>query len=85
MNFEQAKAVAEQARSVSNVFSAQLNAFPRSEMGLITDEVKRTDAFKLAYKGYQMAFSKERDANAYLVKNFKKEIQAERAKRFATV
>ncbi len=85
MNFEQAKAAAEQARSVSNMFSAQLNEFQRSAMGLITDEVKRTEEFKIAYNGYQMAFSKERSANAYLVKNFKKEIQAEREKRFANV
>lgn len=83
MNYQEAKAAAEQARTLSKQYGQVLSAFPRGPMGLTPDHIKFSPPYRQAKANYDAAFAQERRVNAYLNKHFKKEQQQERRERYA--
>ena len=57
--------------------------FPREPNGLTPDAVKFSAPYREAKRAYDLAFAQLRDFNGRYVRVFKKEIQAERAARYA--
>ena len=77
--YEQGKATeAELIREVDK-WDLELQKFPRGIMGLIPDEVRRSEEFQQAKRQFDYAFSKQRLFSAGFTKRYKKEILAERA------
>ena len=74
----QARLQAETART-----GAITNSFPRLPNGLTPDEVKFTPEYQAARKASSTAFQNERNFNSVYVKQFAKEIKADRMARNA--
>jgi hypothetical protein len=80
-SFEDAKARADEARARSKAASERLNKYPKGNMGITPDEVKRSPEFQRDKRIFDQAFNVEKQANAFLVKHFKQELAAERKAR----
>lgn len=59
-----------------------VRAFPRGPNGLTPDSVKTSPEFAAAKRVCDLAFAALREFNGSFVRAYKKEIRAERAKRF---
>lgn len=79
--YAEAKRVVDKIQSESNAASAALQTFPKGATGLTPDAVKFSPEFKAAKTRFNVAVARERSANAWFYKTFKKEIRAERAAR----
>lgn len=55
-----------------------MKQFPKLPNGLIPDEVRATDAYRVAKRDLDRTFSLLREYNAHFCKQFPKEIRAER-------
>lgn len=84
LTYEQAMQVRDQLESELKIASDVLQRFPKGAMGLTPDEVKFSPEFKLASKNYDNAFRTLRKFNTIYVRQFRKEINAARAARYAT-
>lgn len=78
MTFEDAKAVRDQIEAEVAGFTATLNAFPKSDLGLTSDATRATMEWKVAQSGFTHAFSRLRSFNSQFTKAFAKELRAER-------
>jgi hypothetical protein len=80
--YAQAKSIADfrdrEYRAASDKINA-VNGIGSGSMGLTPDHVRATSEYKRAKADLDTAFSNLRTANSFLVKNFKKELRAERA------
>ncbi len=79
--YAEAKRVVDAAEEESKAASDVLKTFPRLANGSVTDEVKFSPEYRAAKARYDAAFAHQRAVNAWFVKNFNKEIRAERASR----
>lgn len=84
MSFLIAKAHKEMLENLTSHASNKLNAFPRGPSGLASDEVRRSPEYRLAKAEYQAAVDALRNFNKVYVKQFKKELAAERKAKYAT-
>lgn len=85
MTYEMYKQAAAQLDARVSATSAALKKFPRGVMGLTPDAVKATPEWQQAKRAYSLAFEQSRKFNAFFVKNYKKEIAAERNERRAAL
>lgn len=87
MNYEQAKARADDLHRLAGEAGATLNAFidqhPKGPFGLTPDNVKAMPEYRQMKAAYDRAFEAQRSFNVTFVKNFAKERKADRAARFA--
>lgn len=60
--------------------SKALKVFPRGNMGLTPDEVKKSSSYKKAKQEYAVCFSDLRVFNNFFIKNFKSEYRNYRNK-----
>lgn len=80
MTYDQAKAVRAKYELLHDHCAdtlTQVSGKP-GPMGLTPDHIKSTDTWKNAYMLERKAFAMMRDFNGFMVKNFKKEMAAER-------
>lgn len=85
MNYTEAKQIAQTLWDASRTSSAVLNGFPKGSMGLTPDSVRATPEWKVAKAQEDSDFKKLQNWNTFYVKTFKKEINAERAAKYATL
>lgn len=55
-----------------------MQVFPKCEMGITPDDVKKSESFQLAKKAYDIAFQNVRNFNGFFIKTFKKEYAQDR-------
>ena len=79
--YEEAKRVVAAAEAESKAAGDVLDTFPKLANGLTPDAVKFSPEYKVAKARYNAAFAHLRRVNEWFVKNFNKEIRAERASR----
>jgi|SRR5580692_5773417 hypothetical protein len=79
--YAEAKRVVDAAEAESKAAGKVLDTFPKLANGLTPDAVKALPEYKAAKARYNAAFAHERAVNTWFVKNFHKEIRAERASR----
>ena len=85
MNYAEAKQIANELNEASKVSGDILDQFPKGAMGLTLDSVRATPEWKLANAKFASDFAKLRTFNAFYVKAFKKERNAERAAKYANL
>lgn len=86
MNYAEAKAQNAAIVAASDAADAALKAIPgvgTGSMGLTPDRVKSTPEYRAADRASRAAFAALRNHNAFMVKNFKREMAADRAARRA--
>lgn len=76
--YEEDKLMKEAIELEVSALSQILHRFPRGALGLVREDIKRTDAYKEASSQYAAAFAKLRGFNERFVKKYAKEIRAER-------
>lgn len=81
MTYEEAKSQRDELEKSVKGMSDMLNEFPKTSLGLTTDEAKATARYKYARQGMDIAFARLRNFNARFVKVFAEEIRAERRAR----
>lgn len=82
--YEQGKEMQAEISADVDKWSAELQKFPKSIMGLTPDDVKKSEEFQNAKRNFDVAWAKQRLFNSGFVRRYKKEIHAEyRAKREA--
>lgn len=79
--YAEAKRVIDIITNESKAASAAMQTFPKLANGMTPDEVKFSPEFRTAKARFDSAFARERSANAWFYKTFKKEILADRAAR----
>lgn len=79
--FEEAKAESALIEKEVDAANEALQAFPKSPMGGVRDDVRSTPEFRAANTRFQKAFARQRAFNAVFVKKFAKELRAERSER----
>lgn len=79
MEFLEAKKIRDElAKEVEMASDALKEFLPfRNSMGLIPDHIKESKLFQDKKRAFNFAFEKQRDFNAFFVKQFKKEIREE--------
>jgi len=83
LTFQQVKDISKEADAETAEASKELKRFPRLPMGITPDHVRKTQEWKDAQARFVKAFARSRSVNAFLVKNFKKELKEERDARNA--
>ena len=84
MTYDEAKQIRATIEAEVSAHSAALASFPHDgPMGLTSDAVKASASFRAAKLAYETSNAKSRKFTAAFLKTFKKEIAADRAKRFA--
>lgn len=62
--------------------SLELHKYPRGPMGLVPDEIRASEEYRLHKSAYDRAFQQLRRLNGVYVKLYAKELAAERQSRF---
>lgn len=86
MNYAEAKAQNAAITAAHDAAGATLLAIPgvgTGAMGLTPDRVKFSPEYTAAHRAERAAFAALRNHNAFMVKNFKREMAADRAARRA--
>jgi hypothetical protein len=83
-DYETAKTHQNELNRQVAAMSELLNDFPKTAMGLTTDEAKASTRYRYAREGYRVAFTRLQNFNRRFVKLYANEIRAERAARFTT-
>jgi hypothetical protein len=86
MNYEEAKIYRDKLEEKNNADSVNLKTFDKfgkTNIGLTPDHVKEMPEWKLAKSTFEKSFAELRNFNGWFVKTFKKEIQADRRKKWA--
>lgn len=78
MSYSEAKALRDKIVSASRAAAAALASYPKSAMGLTPDDVKESAQWKADKLAFELAFADECRINAFMVRNFKAEMRAER-------
>lgn len=81
MSFEEASKMADRLNDDVKGKGNILSAFPRSPIGLVSDEIRRSSVYVIAKKEYDEAFSKLRSFNTFFVKHFAKELAEARSRK----
>lgn len=84
MTFEQAKRRKDELESAYALHGAKLRTYPKTTMGLTPDNVRASTAWRTDKRLFDVAFASLRSFNRAFVKEYKKELRAERASRLAT-
>lgn len=82
VTYEEAKTMRDTLEANIAKWSEILAAYPRGPMGLTPDHLKQTPEWQHAKAECDKAFEALRRFNRVFVKRFRREIQAERRKRF---
>ena len=83
MNYTQAKARADALNAAHVAACEPMAAFPKGAMGMTPDAVRNTTEWRNAYAAERRAFAELRAFNAWYVKAFRAERNAERSQRLA--
>ena len=83
MTFEEAKAHANELYAKLNECSAALNKYPKGDMGMVAESIRMTPEYKTETAAFRKVFEELRQFNTVYVKQFKKELREERAKKYA--
>lgn len=83
MTFEQAKQYRDNLEAQLKHFSNEMNKFPKSPMGLTPDNVKQSPEFQIVDQAYKIHFKELQKFNQWFVKEFKKELAAERKNKYS--
>lgn len=78
MDYQTAKACAEQLFQASRAAALPLKAYPHNAMGLVDDDVRLSPEYQAHKKVCDQAFAELQKFNAWYVKAFKAEIRADR-------
>lgn len=81
MNYIEAKEYKNKLELLVEEYSNKMNLFPKSEMGLISQQVKETEKYQETKLNYDRYFKQLQEFNKMFVKQFKKEYQKERSER----
>ena len=81
MTYEQAKLIQEDLNNKYNYHSDIMDKFPRGEMGLVDNEVRKSEEYQIAKSNLDKSFQELRQFNVYFMKAFKKEYTKERSER----
>jgi hypothetical protein len=84
MTYEEAKKIKDNIETELDVANTILSSFPKGPMNLTSDAVRATPEWQAAKRSSEQTFAKLRSFNSIFVKNFKKEIKAERRLKYAT-
>ncbi|MGG0308406.1 hypothetical protein ABEY43_06670 [Priestia megaterium] len=82
MTYTEAKEIKNQLENKNDLNSNVLNSFEKNSMGMTPDHIRATPEYQKTKKEYDLSFAELRNFNGWYVKTFKKEIQADRRKRF---
>lgn len=74
MTFEEAKTAADHLDSAVKSAGEVLRQFPRSPLGLVSEETRKSPEYISAKRQYDIAFAKLRGFNAVFTRRFKKEL-----------
>lgn len=83
MSFDEARKKADSINAELDLASTALQRFPRSPIGLVSDEVRLSQEYRDAKNAYDQVFARLRKFNEVYTKRFSKELLAERDKRRA--
>lgn len=82
MSFDNATKIKTQLEENVKILSESMSVFPRGSMGLISDEVKKTDEYISVKSAYDIGFKELQNFNKVYVKQFKKELQKMRKEKY---
>lgn len=85
MNYQEAKARSDQLFEAAQDAGRLLAAYPRNDMGLVSDSVRLSPEYQAHKKASDKAFAEMRKFNALYVKAFKAEIRADRNAKYPAV
>ncbi|MFK4131937.1 hypothetical protein ACI2KR_06535 [Pseudomonas luteola] len=83
MNYDEAKAKADELDAAYRYHGNKLKAFPKGALGLTPDDIKSSPEYKAVKRDFDEAFSRLRAFNAFFTRQFTKEIRIDRRERFA--
>jgi hypothetical protein len=85
MTYEEAKLYRDEMEKRHKIDSDALKVFNkyRIAMGIVPDHIREIPEYQTAKKAVDRNFAELRNFNGWFVKQFKKEIQADRRNRFA--
>ena len=86
MTYDEAKLYQKQLYAINDEHSDKLKEFDKygkSAMGLTPDHVRDMPEWKRANREFDLSFAKLREFNGWYVKTFKKEILADRRKKYS--
>jgi hypothetical protein len=78
MTYEEAKLHKQKLEKNSDILGDKLNAFERNEMGLVPDNIRKSEEYQMANIQFKKAFKELQKFNIYFTKTFKKESAKER-------
>lgn len=76
--YNEAKVIQEALYAENKRLSKTLSGFPKSAAGMTPDNIKQSAEFQFAKGLYDDSFTKLRMFNAYMIKNFSREIRDEK-------
>ena len=76
--YEELKKISDAVRAECRAASEVMNQFPRLPNGLTPDVVRNTPEYQAAKRDFDVKFKREQEMNKLMVKNFKKELLADR-------
>lgn len=82
MTFENATQIKAKLEENVKVLSESMSIFPRGAMGLIPDEIKKTDDYIRVKAAYDCGFKELQTFNKVYVKQFKKELTKMRKEKY---
>ena len=82
MSFDNATKIKSQLEENVKILSENMSIFPRGAMGLIPDEIKKTDEYIRVKSAYDYGFKELQNFNRIYVKQFKKELQKIREEKY---
>lgn len=81
-NYTEYKEIQAKQNAIVNELSDKLNAYPKGEMGLISDDIRKSEEYRALSVSFRKEFNKLREINGTGARLFKKEIrQANEEKR----
>ena len=83
MNYEEAKLRKQELEEKNNEHSVRLNTFEKNSLGMTPDHIRELPEYQKAKQDFDRSFAELRNFNGQYVKMFKKEIQADRRKRYS--
>jgi len=82
MKYEEAKKQKALLNEQNEILSVKLKSFPTIEMGLVSDDVRKSVEYIKAKREFDKSFNELREFNSWFIKSFKKEYNEERRNRF---
>ena len=76
--YSEAKAIRQSLYTETERLSGAMRTFPKGAMGMTPDNVKQSAEYQFAKGLFDASFAKLRMFNAYMIKNFAREMRADR-------